>query len=69
LSQFIAVSTAGRVVWTAAYLGLGYAIGADLDAATEFLSNLTGLLLCAIVVVVAGLTVIIAGRPRPRTSH
>jgi membrane protein DedA with SNARE-associated domain len=69
LSQFIAVSTAGRAVWTAAYLGLGYAIGADLDAATGFLSNLTGLLLCAIVLVVAGLTVIIARSPRRRTSH
>jgi membrane protein DedA with SNARE-associated domain len=69
LGQFIVVSTAGRAVWTAAYLGLGYSIGADLDAATGFLSNLTGLLLCAIVLVVAGLTVIIARSPRPRTSH
>lgn len=55
LSKFVAASFAGRVVWTSAYLGLGYAIGADLDAATGFLGNLTGFLLSAIVLLVAAL--------------
>jgi membrane protein DedA with SNARE-associated domain len=63
LSKFIAISTAGRVVWTAAYLGLGYVIGADLDAATGFLTNITGFLLCLVVLVVAGL---VAAMPRGR---
>ena len=70
VSKFIAVSTAGRVVWTAAYLGLGYAIGADLDAATGFLANLTGFLLCAIVLVVAGTVATMSGGrgARPATG-
>lgn len=63
LSKFVAISTAGRVVWTAAYLGLGYVIGADLDAATGFLTNITGFLLCLVVLVVAGL---VAAMPRGR---
>ncbi len=44
-------------MWTAAYLGLGYAIGASLDAATGFLGNLSGLLVCVVVLAVAGLTI------------
>jgi membrane protein DedA with SNARE-associated domain len=55
LAKFVAASLAGRVVWTSAYLGLGYVIGADLDAATGFLANLTGFLLSAIVLLVAAL--------------
>lgn len=45
LSVFLAWTVIGRVVWTAAYLALGYGIGADLQAAAGFLTNLTGLLL------------------------
>jgi membrane protein DedA with SNARE-associated domain len=61
LSKFVVVAAGGRVVWTAAYLGLGYVIGADLDAATGFLSNLSGFLLCGIVLVVAGLVATMSG--------
>jgi len=43
--EFLAFAAVGRLAWTAAYLGLGYAIGGDLEAATEFLRNLTGLLI------------------------
>jgi len=68
VSKFIVVSTAGRVVWTAAYLGLGYAIGADLDAATGFLANLTGFLLCAIVLVVAGTVATMSGGRGARSA-
>lgn len=64
LSKFIAASAAGRVVWTAAYLGLGYVIGADLDAATGFLANFTGFLLCATVVVAAALVAVTSASPR-----
>jgi membrane protein DedA with SNARE-associated domain len=69
LSNFIAVSAVGRLAWTAAYLGLGYTIGADLDAATGFLANLTGFLLCAIVLVIAAMTVVMSGGQRHRTAH
>jgi membrane protein DedA with SNARE-associated domain len=68
LSKFIAASAAGRVVWTAAYLGLGYVIGADLDAATGFLTNFTGFLLCATVVVAAALVAVTSGGPSRRTA-
>jgi membrane-associated protein len=53
---FLICVVLGRTIWASAYLGLGYAIGSSLDAATDFLSNLTGVLLslgvlagCAIV--------------------
>jgi membrane protein DedA with SNARE-associated domain len=68
LAKFIAASAAGRVVWTAAYLGLGYVIGADLDAAIGFLTNFTGFLLCATVVVGAALVAVTTGSPRRRTA-
>jgi membrane protein DedA with SNARE-associated domain len=42
---FIALALLGRVVWTSAYLGLGYGVGSDIEAASTFLANLTGLLL------------------------
>jgi membrane protein DedA with SNARE-associated domain len=59
----------GRMIWTLAYMGLGYAIGGSLGSATEFLSNLTGLLLSLALLVGCGL--IAWGResqmdPRPR---
>ena len=55
LARFIVVATAGRVVWTAAYLGLGYGIGGDWEAATGFLTNLSLLLLSVVVLVGSGL--------------
>jgi membrane protein DedA with SNARE-associated domain len=44
LLEFLAVAAVGRVLWTAAYMGLGYAVGSDLDAAAGFLKNLSGFL-------------------------
>lgn len=44
LGGFLAFTIAGRLVWTSAYLGLGYAVGADLEAAASFLANLSFLL-------------------------
>lgn len=63
LSKFVAVAVVGRLIWTAAYLGLGYVIGADLDAATGFLGNLSGFLLSGIVLTVAGLIATVSGNP------
>ena len=54
LSRFIAIAIVGRAIWTAAYLGLGYVIGADLEAAAGFLGNLSGFLFCAMALVVSG---------------
>lgn len=60
LSRFLAVAVAGRMVWTAAYLGLGAAVGSDLEAAAGFLTNLSILLL--LLTVLSGSGLIAAGR-------
>jgi membrane protein DedA with SNARE-associated domain len=52
---FLTFAAAGRLVWTAAYLGLGYAIGSNIDAASQFLGNLSGLLAALAVLAVASL--------------
>jgi membrane protein DedA with SNARE-associated domain len=44
LARFAAFAALGRIVWTAAYVGLGYSVGADFEAASAFLANLSGLL-------------------------
>lgn len=54
LSKFLAIAVVGRVMWTAAYLGLGYVIGADLEAAAGFLTNVSSLLLSAVVLFLSG---------------
>ena len=54
LSKFIAIAVVGRLMWTAAYLGLGYVIGADLEAATGFLTNVSGFLLLVLVLFLSG---------------
>ena len=51
LPKFLATALVGRLVWTAGYFGLGYGIGADWEAATSFLTNLSILLLFLIVLV------------------
>jgi membrane protein DedA with SNARE-associated domain len=50
---FLLFSALGRVAWTSAYLGLGFAIGSNIDAASQFLGNLSGLLLALAVLMVA----------------
>jgi membrane protein DedA with SNARE-associated domain len=55
IEKFIAISAAGRILWTSAYMGLGWAIGADWEAATTFLTNLSLFLLSLTVVVASGL--------------
>lgn len=54
IASFLAVAFAGRLIWTSAYLGLGYAIGSHLDAANDFMRNLTGLLLSLAVLLTLG---------------
>jgi membrane protein DedA with SNARE-associated domain len=55
LSAFVALTVVGRLIWTTAYLGLGYAVGPNLEAATGFLANLSGLLLSLAVLGASGL--------------
>jgi membrane protein DedA with SNARE-associated domain len=44
IHAFLTIALLGRLIWTAAYVGLGYTLAGDVDAATDFLKNLTGLL-------------------------
>ena len=45
LSKFLVIALVGRLMWTGAYLGLGYGIGADWEAAIGFLTNVSVLFL------------------------
>jgi membrane protein DedA with SNARE-associated domain len=54
LSRFLAIALVGRLVWTAAYLGLGYGIGGDWEAATNFLTNFSGLVLSLMLLLLSG---------------
>ncbi len=51
--RFLGYALFGRLIWTAAYLGLGYGIGGNIDAASQFLANLSGLIIALGVLVVA----------------
>lgn len=67
LSKFVMVAIAGRMLWTVAYLGLGYAIGSDLDAAASFLKNLSLLIVSA--VIFAGSALVTFGRRPTQNSN
>ena len=54
LPKFLAIALIGRLIWTAAYMGLGYGIGSDWQAATGFLTNLSVLVLSLVVLLAAG---------------
>jgi len=54
LTRFVIAATAGRVVWAAAYLGLGYEIGGDWEAATGFLANLSVLVIVIVALAACG---------------
>jgi membrane protein DedA with SNARE-associated domain len=45
LAGFVAFAIVGRLVWTSAYLGLGYGASGGLDHAAGFLKNLSGFLI------------------------
>lgn len=62
LGAFLALTLIGRLIWTSAYLRLGYAVGSDLDAATGFLANLSGLLISLAVLTASWL--VASGRVR-----
>ena len=55
LPKFLGTAFVGRVVWTAAYFGPGHGIGSDWEAATGFLTDLSVLVLCLVLLVAAGI--------------
>lgn len=55
LPAFLAYAIVGRLLWTGAYMGLGYAVGGDLEAATRFLQNLAAALISLALLMWAGL--------------
>jgi membrane protein DedA with SNARE-associated domain len=65
-AAFLGYAAVGRVVWTAAYLGLGYFVGNDLEAASGFLANLTGLIVSLAIAGAAALYVVRS--PTPATG-
>jgi membrane-associated protein len=60
LGKFLALAIVGRLIWSAGYLGLGYEIGADWEAAVGFLTNLSLLFLSLMLLLGAG--VVASGR-------
>lgn len=52
---FLTFVILGRMAWTSAYVGLGYALGGSLEAATAFLSTFTGLAVSLLVLAAAAL--------------
>ncbi len=54
LPKFLGVALVGRLIWTAGYFGLGYGIGADWEAATNFLTNLSVLVLLLALLAASG---------------
>jgi membrane protein DedA with SNARE-associated domain len=52
-SHFMGFALFGRLIWTSAYLGLGFGIGGNIEAASQFLANLSGLVIAVGVLVVS----------------
>ncbi len=52
-ARFLGFALVGRLLWTSAYLGLGFGIGNNIDAASQFLGNLSGLLVALAVLAVS----------------
>ena len=58
LTAFLVLTAIGRVMWTSAYLGLGYAVGASLEAGAGFLTNVSILLVSLSVLVMSALVAV-----------
>jgi membrane protein DedA with SNARE-associated domain len=58
---FLVFTVIGRMLWTSAYLGVGYGVGANLEAAASFLTNLSILLVSLAVLLALGLIALIRG--------
>jgi membrane-associated protein len=54
LRVFVLFSIVGRMIWTSAYLGLGYGFGVAIEAAADFPNGLSGLLVSLVILVALG---------------
>jgi undecaprenyl-diphosphatase len=54
LRLFLPFAIVGRLIWSAAYLSLGYGFGVAIEAASDFTSSLSGLLVSLIVLTALG---------------
>ncbi len=63
---FTVAGVAGEVVWVGLYEGIGYAFGANLEAATELASSAIGLLAALAALAGFGWWLVIAARRRAR---
>lgn len=50
--RFLALAIVGRLLWTGAYIGLGHAVGSELDNANRLLQNVTGLLVATLLALI-----------------
>lgn len=68
---FVAFGVVGRLAWSAAYLGLGYAAssGLEFEPAADFLGSLTGLLVALAVLGGAGIAVRRSSMTATRRPH
>jgi membrane protein DedA with SNARE-associated domain len=57
LRVFLPFAIVGRLIWTSAYLGLGYGFGVVLEASADFVSNLSVLLLALGALAVLGFSI------------
>ena len=67
LASFLAFAVVGRIIWTAAYFELGYLVGADLEAASGFLANLSVFLI--LLVIFLGTATALVRLGTPRSAH
>ena len=65
-AHFLGFALVGRLIWTSAYLGLGFWIGSNIEAASQFLGNLSGLLIALGIFIVAGAYRIGIAQAEPR---
>jgi membrane protein DedA with SNARE-associated domain len=64
LPTFLVFTVIGRILWTAAYLGVGYGVGANLEAAASFLTNLSLLLVSLAALLALGLVALMSSERR-----
>ena len=57
LRVFLPTAIVGRLIWSSAYLGLGYGFGVAIEAAADFTSSLSGLLVSLVVLTALGIMI------------
>lgn len=65
-TRFLVLTLLGRFAWTSAYLGLGWAVGSNLTAASDFLKHLGGFLVSFTVLLALGVLLYSGNAPADR---